>query len=139
VWKEVAVILADWICDDLSMKVILLFVAFGLAPFIPGLFGLLMADPAVHHFEIWRMQKTGDEKVALYLGWTNGFLVAGGVARQPLWECLDTITYQQAVSMIDKYSNDHPERWNATFTEGMLEALTVHGSTCEGKNPLATK
>lgn len=46
------------------------------------------------------------------------------------------LTYQQAVAMIDKYFDAHPERWGATLTEGIMEALTVPGSTCEGKNPL---
>jgi hypothetical protein len=99
------------------------------------LFRPMSADPAIHHFEAWRNQLPS-EKIAVYIGWTNGFLIGRGEISLSLERCLSMLTYQQAVAMIDKYFDGHPERWSATLTEGIMEALTVQGSTCEGKNPL---
>src|SRR5579863_7754210 len=96
---------------------------------------LVFADPVIHRFEAWQ-GKLPSEKTVLYAGWTNGFLVGRGEIGVSLEKCLSVLTYQQAVAMIDKYFEAHPERWSATLTEGMMEALTVPGSTCEGKNPL---
>lgn len=96
---------------------------------------MVTADPTIHHFEVWR-SNSPEEKIAFYAGWTNGFLIGRGDIGLSLEKCLSTLTYVQAVAMIDKYFNDHPERWNATITEGIMEALTVTGSACEGKNPL---
>jgi len=96
---------------------------------------LLIADPVIHHFEIWR-ERSFSEKLSLYTGWINGFLLARGEFGPPLVDCLSKLTYTQAVAMIDKYFNDHPERWNATLGEGILEAMTVPGTTCQGKSPL---
>lgn len=93
------------------------------------------ADPPLHRFEVWK-DETTSEKMVLYIGWTNGFLIGRGEIGVSLEKCLSTLTYQQAVAMINKYFDTHPERWSATLTEGMIEALTVPGSACEGKNPL---
>jgi hypothetical protein len=94
------------------------------------------AVPVIHRFEAWKLQDD-KSKLGLYIGWTNGFLTAGEPKfTDDLMSCLGTVSYQQAVAMIDKYFDAHPERWSASLTEGLLEALTVSGSACEGKNPL---
>jgi hypothetical protein len=99
--------------------------------------GLLQgAVPVTHKFEVWK-RRSDEGKLMLYIGWTNGFLTAGEPKfTDDLMSCLGTVSYQQAVAMIDKYFDAHPQRWSATFTEGILESLTVRGSACEGKNPL---
>jgi hypothetical protein len=54
-------------------------------------------------------------------------------------DCLETLTYDQAIAMIDKRFKDHPEKWSSLITPEILEALTVPGSACEGKNPFESK
>jgi hypothetical protein len=98
--------------------------------------GLLQGDPVIHKFEVWK-RRSDEGKLGLYIGWTNGFLTAGEPKfTSDLISCLGAVSYKQAVAMIDKYFEARPERWSATLTEGILEALTVPGSACEGKNPL---
>jgi hypothetical protein len=41
--------------------------------------------------------------------------------------------------MIDKRFKDHPEKWSNPLTQQFLEALTVPGSACEGKNPFVSE
>jgi hypothetical protein len=43
--------------------------------------------------------------------------------------------YDQAVAMIDKYYDDHPERWSNDLGDGIVQALTVAGGPCSGKAP----
>ena len=95
----------------------------------------LHADPVVHKFQLWGTMNPL-EKLIFYQGWTNGFLVARGESGVELASCLDEITGEQAIAMIDKRYKDHPERWSHPITQQMLEALTAEGGPCEGKNPL---
>jgi hypothetical protein len=94
---------------------------------------LLSADPVVHKFSLWDI---GDKtrKQQLYWGWTNGFLQGRGDGADELDTCLSKMSIEQAVAMIDKYYKDHPERWSRAFGDEVLEALTVDGGPCEGKN-----
>lgn len=96
----------------------------------------LRAEPVIHKFEIWG--KTPKiEKVDLYFGWTNGFLQSRGSRALELGDCLDSMSYEQAIALIDKRSKDHPELWSHPLGEQILAALTVEGGPCQGKNPLA--
>jgi len=95
---------------------------------------LLSADPVIHNFEAWRAFTTHSERVAFFLGWTNGFFYGRGPGGLEFGTCLQTMTTEQALAMIDKYYKDHPERWSKTIGNQLLEALTVPGSPCEGKN-----
>jgi hypothetical protein len=97
---------------------------------------LLDADPVVHTFKLWGTTKP-IERMSLYWGWTNGFLQARGERAVGLADCLDRISTDQALAMIDKHYKDHPEKWSRPLGAQMLEALTVAGGPCEGKNPLA--
>ncbi len=101
--------------------------------------GLSNAGPVVHQFGLWRTAGTGAEKLSLYWGWTNGFLQARGQRTTELVTCLEGMTAEQAIAMVDKYYKDHPEKWSRPFGEQLLEALTVAGGPCEGKNPLAPR
>ena len=98
---------------------------------------LLNADPVVHKFQLWG-EGTQRDKVSLYWGWTNGFFQARGAPGLELATCLERLTTDQAVAMIDRRYKDHPERWSRPFGEQILEALTVAGGPCEGKNPLVS-
>jgi hypothetical protein len=97
--------------------------------------GLIHAAPALHSFELWG-KRTDTEKLYLYLGWSNGFLAARGPRGMELANCLESITYDQAIAMIDKRYKDHPELWSHPLGEQILDALTVDGGPCQGKNPL---
>ena len=92
------------------------------------------ADPVLHKFQYWGTLKPPD-KLNFFNGWTNGFFAARpkGAA---FAACLGDIPYEQSIAMIDKYYKDHPEHWSNAIGAAMLEALTVEGGPCEGKNPL---
>lgn len=94
----------------------------------------MQADPAVHKFQYWGTLKP-TEKTIFFNGWTNGFLGARPNG-MPFAGCLETMSYDQAVAMIDKYYKDHPEHWSHAIGAAMLEALTIEGGPCEGKNPV---
>jgi hypothetical protein len=87
----------------------------------------------VHKFDIWagirtNRKNTLDEKIALYIGWLNG--IAGHETVAPLISCIGGIPIPQAIAMIDKFYNDHPEEWSKYLTEGILDAWTVPGGPC---------
>jgi hypothetical protein len=98
--------------------------------------GLLHAESVIHKFELWAIG-TESDKLSLYWGWTNGFLQARGPRGLDLANCLSGMTTTQAIAMIDKRYKDHPELWSHPLGEQILDALTVDGSPCQGKNPLA--
>ena len=101
--------------------------------------GPLHANPVVHKFELWGIVGvTESDKLNLYLGWTNGFLLARGPRGAELAHCLESMTSEQAIAMIDKRYKDHPELWSKPFGEQILDALTVDGGPCQGKNPLVS-
>ncbi len=97
--------------------------------------GLLHGNPVIHKFEFWGKGAKLD-KLNLYVGWTNGFFQARGARGLELADCLDGMTTEQAIAMIDKRFNDHPELWSHPLGEQILDALTVDGGPCQGKNPL---
>src|SRR5579859_5758838 len=78
---------------------------------------LAEAAPAVHTFRVWGMasdtqKRAYDEKLAMYTGWSNGYFSGRGAQTFPLRSCIeDNIPYTQAIAMIDKYYDDHPEKW----------------------------
>lgn len=96
------------------------------------------ANAVLHKFQLWGTMKPV-EKLIFYQGWTNGFLAARGPRGAELATCLEGLSGEQALAMIDKQYNDHPERWSHAIGEGMLQALTAEGGPCEGKNPLDAK
>jgi hypothetical protein len=90
--------------------------------------------PVLHKFILWGSGWPKVERLALYLGWTNGFLYGRGYGAAELAGCLEQMGADQALAMIDKYYRDHPERWSRSFTDEVLRALTVDGGPCQGKN-----
>lgn len=97
---------------------------------VPALTGV------VHKFELWRSAKRTVEKLFLYWGWTNGFLQGGDESVMALGVCLDAISDLQTAAIIDRYFQAHPEKWALPLGDQILEAMTVAGGPCEGKNPL---
>jgi hypothetical protein len=102
---------------------------------------LAYADPAVHMFRVWGMppdmqKRAYEEKLAMYTGWSNGYFSGRGAPAFPLRKCIeDNIPYSQAIAMIDKYHDDHPEKWSNDLSDGIVQALTVAGGPCSGKAP----
>ena len=99
------------------------------------------AIPAVHSFQVWGMQtatqkRAYDGKLAMYIGWSNGYFSGRGAQAYPLRACIEeNISYNQAIAMIDKYYDDHPEKWGDDLSDGIVEALTTAGGRCSGKTP----
>ena len=87
------------------------------------------ADSVLHRFAVWGKVNELKKKF-LYWGWTNGFLLGRGL--NEFATCLNGMTIDQAVAMIDKAYKDHPEKWSYTFSEEVLAALTVDGGPCQG-------
>ena len=102
---------------------------------------LANAAPAVHAFRVWGMasdtqKRAYDEKLAIYIGWSNGYFSGRGAQAFPLRSCVeDNIPYDQAIAMIDKYYDDHPEKWSNDLSDVILQVLTVAGGPCSGKAP----
>ncbi len=94
----------------------------------------LQADPALHKFQYWGTMKPVD-KLDFFNGWTNGFFGARPNGKALLL-CLEDLPYNQSIEMIDKYYKDHPEHRSHAIGAAIVEALTVEGGPCEGKNPL---
>ena len=73
------------------------------------------AAPAVHTFRVWGLKSetqklTYDEKLEMYIGWSNGYFSGRG---------------EQAF----------PEKWSSDLSGGIVQALTVIGGPCSGKAP----
>jgi hypothetical protein len=97
---------------------------------------LSLADSVVHKFELWG-RGSDAQKLTLYFGWTNGYVMGAGMRATEFSKCLEQMTSRQAVAMIEKYDKDHPEEWSNPLAIGFVNALTVPNSPCEGKSPLA--
>lgn len=93
----------------------------------------LNAAPVIQKFELWGTLSKS-EKLILYMGWTNGFLQGRGAGAGDLGNCLETMTSDQAMAMVDKHYKDHPERWSRPFGGEILISVTVDGGPCGGKN-----
>ncbi|MHB2008786.1 MAG: hypothetical protein ACYCOX_12140 [Acidobacteriaceae bacterium] len=96
------------------------------------------ADTAVHAFRVWGMEtatqkSTYGEKLDMYIGWSDGYFSGRGAQAFPLRSCIeDNVPYSQAVAMIDKYHEDHPEKWSNDLSDEIVQALTVAGGPCNG-------
>jgi hypothetical protein len=95
---------------------------------------LVSADPVVHQLEVWGTFYHLN-KIVFYIGWTNGYFAGKGEPSRDLAFCLNSMSMEQAVAMIDKYYKDNPARWSELISFEIPKALTVVGGPCEGKNP----
>jgi hypothetical protein len=94
----------------------------------------LNAEHVLHRFEMWG-KSTELDKLNLYYGWTNGFLMGRGTKGLELADCLEEMTAPQAIAMIDKRFKDHPELWSHPLGEQILEAVTMSAAPATGKIP----
>jgi len=92
-------------------------------------------DSGIHKFLIWdRFSKA--EKPVFLVGFTNGLfegLKEGLAEFTPRLKCVEAMDLDQKIGMIDKYYNDHPEKWSEPIGFEIVEAITVKGGPCEGK------
>jgi hypothetical protein len=92
----------------------------------------------VHFFESWGKLPNKTYKTVFLMGFSNGF--AYGLSDAPMsssnekrFDCLfkSGPDPEQAVAMIDKYYQDHPEQWKTSLGDAIFKALTVSGSPCQ--------
>jgi hypothetical protein len=89
-------------------------------------------SPLIEPFEIWINLKA-DSKVLFYSGWANGlFTNAKDPETVALGRCLEKLSFQQILPMIDKRLADHREGLHNPISTELIEAVTATGSPCEG-------
>lgn len=102
------------------------------------------AAPVFVKFEVWGRTDQPDVKGALYVGWINGFTLAGTAAfgtpkMMALSNCLEDLSWEQIIAVIDKYYKENPEKWHEPLSIQLLQALTTKGAPCAGKSPYGIK
>ena len=94
-------------------------------------------ETVLHKFNYWGTLQNQVEKMIFLNGFTNGFF-AGPRPRNfvSLANCWETsIDLTQAMAMIDKYYQAHPEKWDVPVATGIVSALTVAGGPCAENDP----
>lgn len=95
-----------------------------------------------HKFSVWKNRSISDAgsdyvfayHFGIYIGWINGTLNLIYTLEPKTMaktSCLADISAEQALAMIDKYYDAHPEEWSAPLSVEIWKALTVKGSPCE--------
>jgi hypothetical protein len=81
---------------------------------------------------VW-INLTPDSKLLFYSGWANGlFTTTKHPGTLALGRCLEKLTFQQILPMIDKRLADHREGLHNPISTELIEAVTATGSPCEG-------
>jgi hypothetical protein len=102
----------------------------------PSQNGTIEKFPVGHQFSLWGALRLPSEKSALYFGFTNGLFLANRTESfRELAACLESVSYDQATAMIDKYYSDNPQLWNKSLGSQIVNALTVKDGPCPDKNP----
>jgi hypothetical protein len=99
--------------------------------------------PKLHKCQLWGVLPDERTKLYFFMGFTNGLFKGSTLPPcndiyQSLVVCVATekeLEANQAVAMIDKFYQEHPEKWNMQIAEAIVEALTVRGGPCSGKAP----
>jgi hypothetical protein len=60
-----------------------------------------------------------------------------GIARLEFANCLEEISRDQAIAMIDKAYIDHPEKWSNPLGGEIVMALSFEGGPCQRMNPFS--
>lgn len=91
----------------------------------------------LHTFAYWGTLQTPLEKMIFLNGWTNGYFQGPRSSNFLAFaDCMEgKLTEEQAAAMIDKFYNDHPERWSVPLGYGIVLALTVKDSPCSKTLP----
>ncbi len=104
----------------------------------------MVADPILHKLDVWKVGARSAAQLSFYTGWTNGLMfgLMGSAktdrdfaAIKSFGACVETMSYDQAAAMIDKYVEENPEKWNRSASDGIFAALTAKGGPCDGKSP----
>jgi hypothetical protein len=91
-----------------------------------------LPSPLIVPFDIW-INLQPDSKVLFYSGWANGlFTNAKDPGTLALGRCLEKLSFQQILPMIDKRLADHREGLHNPISTELIEAVTATGSPCEG-------
>jgi hypothetical protein len=91
-----------------------------------------LPSPLIEKFDVWGTLPS-DSKLAFYSGWANGlFTTAKDPGTVALGRCLEKLSFQQILTMIDKRYADHREGFKNPISTEIIEAVTVDGSPCEG-------
>jgi hypothetical protein len=94
--------------------------------------GSYHASPVIETFDVWGSLNP-DSKLMFYSGWANGFFTTtedpGTLA---LGRCLENLSFEQIVAMIDKRHADHREAFHNPIGTEIIKAVTVAGVPCAG-------
>lgn len=91
-----------------------------------------LPSPLIQKFDVWG-SLAPDSKLAFYSGWANGlFTTTKDPETLALGRCLEKLTFEQILAMVDKRYADHREGFKNPISTEIIEALTVTGSPCEG-------
>lgn len=91
-----------------------------------------LPSPLIEKFDIWG-GLTPDSKLLFYSGWAHGlFTTTKDPGTLALGRCLEKLSFQQILAMIDKRSADRREGFKNPIGTETIEAVTVRGSPCEG-------
>ena len=94
-----------------------------------------LPSPLFQQFDVWGTL-TPDSKLVFYTGWANGlFTTTKDPGTMALGRCLEKLTFEQILAMIDKRLADHRkdrEGYHNPISPEIIEAVTVAGSPCQG-------
>ena len=91
-----------------------------------------LPSPLIEKFDVWGTL-TPDSKLAFYSGWANGlFTTTKDPGSLALGRCLEKLSFQQILAMVDKRYADHREGFKNPISSEMIEAVTVTGNPCQG-------
>ena len=91
-----------------------------------------LPSPLIEPFDIW-ISLTPESKLFFYSGWANGlFTTTKDPGTLALGRCVEKLTFQQILPMIDKRLADHREGLHNPISRELIEAVTATGSPCEG-------
>ena len=89
-------------------------------------------SPLIQKFDLWG-NLTPESKLFFYSGWASGlFTTAKDPGTLTLGRCLEKLSLQQILAMIDRRYADHREGFKNPMSTEMIEAVTATGSPCEG-------
>ncbi len=89
-------------------------------------------SPVIEKFDVWG-GLNHDSKVIFYSGWANGlFTSTEDPGTLALGRCLENLSFEQIVAMVDKRHADHREAFHNPIGTEIIRAVTVAGGPCEG-------
>jgi hypothetical protein len=91
-----------------------------------------VVHPLIQNLDVWGTL-TSDSKLIFYTGWESGlFTTTKDPGTLALGRCLEKLSFEQIVAMVDKRYADHPEAFKNPISMEIIKAVTVAGGPCEG-------